>query len=212
MITWKKESHHKWKYQTLLYGKPSLQQIPVLWLVLSRSGFCSTDRFHGKVQSVYFCFGAKSANSKFATKTAKKKVWILSFFTLKLPEEAKKIEIFPKFQRWMEKTNIFKCRPPEVHFTIRNWVAFNKQLSNLACLSRTREYRPSVLFIRISLRSVHTVKTSGQHSPVQPSRSVSKRLLFYWHKNIVFSLPNNHILEGWNEDPPEVLQWCCQTI
>ena len=26
------------------------------------------------VQSVYFCFGAKPANSKFATKTAKKKV------------------------------------------------------------------------------------------------------------------------------------------
>ena len=51
------------------------------------------------VQSVYFCFGAKPANSKFATKTAKKKMWIMSFFTLKLSEEAKKIEIFPKFQR-----------------------------------------------------------------------------------------------------------------
>ena len=25
----------------------------------------------------------------------------MSFFTLKLPEEAKKTEIFPKFQRWM---------------------------------------------------------------------------------------------------------------
>ena len=59
------------------------------------------------VQSVYFCFGAKPANSKFATKTAKKKVWKLSFFTLKLPAEARKIEISPKFQRWMKKTNIF---------------------------------------------------------------------------------------------------------
>ena len=49
------------------------------------------------VQPVYFCFGVKPANSKFATKTAKKKLWILSFFTVKLPEEAKKIEIFPKF-------------------------------------------------------------------------------------------------------------------
>ena len=27
----------------------------------------------------------------------------MSFFTVKLPEEAKKIEIFPKFQRWMKK-------------------------------------------------------------------------------------------------------------
>ena len=59
------------------------------------------------VQSVYFCFEANPANSKFETKTKRKKVWILSFFTLKLLEEAKKIEIFPKFQRWMEKTNIF---------------------------------------------------------------------------------------------------------
>mgnify|MGYP007094271301 CR=1 FL=1 len=59
------------------------------------------------VESVYFCFGARPANSKFATKTAKKKVWKLSFFTLKLPAEAKKIEIFPKFPRWMRRTNIF---------------------------------------------------------------------------------------------------------
>ena len=51
------------------------------------------------VQSEYFCFGAKPANSKFATKIAKKRLWIMSFFTLKLSEEAKKIEIFPKFQR-----------------------------------------------------------------------------------------------------------------
>ena len=46
------------------------------------------------VQPVNFCFGAKLANSKFATKTVKKKkkLWILSFFTMKLPEEANKIE------------------------------------------------------------------------------------------------------------------------
>ena len=59
------------------------------------------------VQSVYFCFGAKPANSTFASKTAKNKVWKLSFFTLKLTAEAKKIEFFPKFQRWMKKRNIF---------------------------------------------------------------------------------------------------------
>ena len=50
------------------------------------------------VQSVYFCFGPKPANSKFATKQ-RKKVLIMSFFTLKLSEENKKIENFPKFQR-----------------------------------------------------------------------------------------------------------------
>ena len=58
------------------------------------------------VQPVYFCFRAKPAISKFATKTAKK---ILSFFTVKLPEEAKKIEIFPKFHRWMKETNILQA-------------------------------------------------------------------------------------------------------
>ena len=45
------------------------------------------------VKSVNFCFGAKPPNSKFATKTTKKKVWKLSFFTLKLLADAKKIEI-----------------------------------------------------------------------------------------------------------------------
>ena len=28
---------------------------------------------------------------------------------VKLPEDAKKIEIFPKFQRWMKKTNILQA-------------------------------------------------------------------------------------------------------
>ena len=44
------------------------------------------------VQPVCFCFGAKPENSKYATKTAKKKLYVLSFFTVKLPEQAKKIE------------------------------------------------------------------------------------------------------------------------
>ena len=47
------------------------------------------------VQPVYFCFGAKPANSKFPTKSAKKKTVNM----VKLPEKAKKIEIFPKSQR-----------------------------------------------------------------------------------------------------------------
>ena len=47
-------------------------------------------------------------------------------------------------------------------------MSYNKLLTNLACSSRTREYWPSVVFVR----------TSGQYSPVRPSRSVSKRLIF----------------------------------
>ena len=86
---------------------------------------------------------------------------------------------FPKFQRWMKKTNIFKCKLPAVHFTIRDRVPYNKLLTNLAFSSRTGEYWTSVVFVRTSLRSVRTVTTSGQYSPVRPSRSVSKRLLLY---------------------------------
>ena len=47
------------------------------------------------VQDVYFCFGATPANSKFATKTAKKKkTWTLSFFIAKLPEKAKRLKFY----------------------------------------------------------------------------------------------------------------------
>ena len=83
----------------LLYGKPSLRQIPVLWLALSRSGFCSTDRFHGNGPIRVFLFWSETGKFKICNQNSEKKVWIMSFFTLKLSEEAKKVEIFPKFQR-----------------------------------------------------------------------------------------------------------------
>ena len=51
------------------------------------------------VQSVYFCFGAKPANLKICNQNSEEKVWIMSFFTLKLSEENKKIKNFPKFRR-----------------------------------------------------------------------------------------------------------------
>ena len=54
----------------------------------------------------------------------------------------------------------------------------NYLLTSLAW-GRTGEYWPSVVFVRTSLRSVRTATTSGQYSPVRPSRSVSKRLLSY---------------------------------
>ena len=71
----------------------------------------------------------------------------------------------------------FKCKPPEVHFTIRNRVPYNKLLTKRACSGLTGEYWPSVVFVRTSLRSIRTVTTSGQYSPVRPSRSLSKRLV-----------------------------------
>ena len=66
-----------------------------------------------------------------------------------------------------------------LHFTIRNTVPYNKPLTNRACSGRTGEYWHSVVAVRTSLRSVRTTTTSGQYSPVRPSRSVSKRLIFY---------------------------------
>ena len=55
-----------------------------------------------------FLFWGKAGNSKFATKTAKK-VWRMSFFKAKLPEKAKRIEILPRFQRLVKKTNILRA-------------------------------------------------------------------------------------------------------
>ena len=71
-------------------------------------------------------------------------------------------------------------------------VPYNKLLTNLACLSCTGEYWPSVIFVRTSRCLVHTVTTSGQYSPVRPLRSVSKRLLFtstfnWWIKVLLWS-------------------------
>ena len=62
------------------------------WFFLGRDFVVQTIAME-TVEAMYFCFGAKLANSNFATKTAKKKMWILSFFP------AKKIEILPRFQR-----------------------------------------------------------------------------------------------------------------
>ena len=36
-------------------------------------------------------------------------MWILSFFTARLPQKAKKIEILPRFERWMKKMNILRA-------------------------------------------------------------------------------------------------------
>ena len=125
----------------------------MLSLVLSRSGFCSTDRFHGNGQMRVFLFGAKPAIQNLQPKKRKKR--ILSFFKVKLPEEAKKIEIFLKFQRRMKKTNILQAS----FIILKIWnvrllmeklkqaspkarMPYNKQLTNRACSGRTGEYWP----------------------------------------------------------------------
>ena len=68
-------------------------------------------------------------------------------------------------------------------------VPYNKLLTNLACSSRTGEYWPSVVFVL----AWGTVATSGQYSPVRPSRSVSKRLII-WENLYPIDL---YVLQAW---------------
>ena len=44
------------------------------------------------VQPVYFCFWSEAGKFKICNQNSEKRLWILSFFTVKLPEEAEKIE------------------------------------------------------------------------------------------------------------------------
>ena len=59
----------------------------------------------------------------------------------------------------------------------KEMMPYNKLLTNLASSNRTGEYWPSAVFVLTSLRSVRTVTTSGQYSPLRLSRSFSKTLL-----------------------------------
>ena len=54
---------------------------------------------------------------------------------------------------------------------------------------RTGEYWPEVVAVRTERSEVRTKTTEGQYSPVRPSRSVSKRLIFLTiiHNNHNFS-------------------------
>ena len=129
------------------------------------------------VQSVYFCFGAKPANSTFATKTAKRKCENCHSSHWNYQQKLKRLKFSRNFKDGWRRRTFFKCKRTEVRFTIRKTVPYNKLLTNRACSGRTGEYWPSVVFVRSSLRTVRTVTTSGQYSPVRPSRSVSKRLI-----------------------------------
>ena len=64
-------------YSLLLYGKASLRQIPVFRLVLSRSGFCRTDRVHGNGPTRVFLFWSEALKLKnLQPKERKKKLSI----------------------------------------------------------------------------------------------------------------------------------------
>ena len=63
----------------LLYGKTSLRQIRALWLVISRSGFCSTDHFNGNGPSRAFLSWSKAGKFKICNQNSEKNVNIVIF-------------------------------------------------------------------------------------------------------------------------------------
>ena len=79
-------------------------------------------------------------------------------------------------------------------------VPYTKLLTNLACSTRTGEYWPLVVPVQTLQCSVRTAMTSGQYSPVRPSRSVSKRLIvsLFTHVN-KWALP--FLMLGWKRLP-----------
>ena len=72
-------------------------KICALWLVLSR--------FLWKRSKPCILFWSKASKFKICNQDSEK-MWISPFFTAKLPEKAKKIEILPRFRRWVKKTII----------------------------------------------------------------------------------------------------------
>ena len=130
------------------------------------------------VQFVYFCFGAKPANSTFATKTAKKKCENCRSSHWNYQQKLKRLKFFRCLEMDEEDKHFLSARHRKcILLSGTECHNYNKLLTNWACSGRTGEYWSSVVFVQTSLRWVRTVTTSSQYSPVQPSRSVSKRLL-----------------------------------
>ena len=142
----------------LLYGKTRLRQIHAFWLVVSRSGFCSTDRFQRSKQAVHFCFWALSWQFQNFQPKRRNKMWILSFSIAKLPEKAKRIEILVRFQRWwMKKKNILRER------SVLSWTS-----GNFWCRKWKR----------------HRQKPGGQRRFYQPTEKCKhKREDCYWYEH-----------------------------
>ena len=158
---------------------------------------------HGNGPIRVFLFWSKAAHSKFATKTTKKKCENCHSSHWNCQQKLKRLNFFRNFKDGWRRRTFFKCKPREVHFTIRNRVPYNKLITNRASSGRTGEHWPSVVFVRTSLRLVRTVTTSGQYSPVRPSRSVSKRLIFRFHcfvtcNGLNTNIPSKSLMAGFS--------------
>ena len=83
-------------YSDLLYGKPS--QIPALWLVLSRSGFCSTDRFHENGPTHVFFFRSEAGKFKICNQNSEKILNIVILYNETTRRSQKDWKIFRHFK------------------------------------------------------------------------------------------------------------------
>ena len=136
-----KEASH-FNFATHLHGRPTCissnaesvwYEFLWLWLVLSRSGFCSTDHFHGNGPTRVFLFWSEAGKFNICNKTAKKNCEYCHSSLWNYQKKLKRLKFFRNFKDgWRRRT-----------FTIRNRVPYNKQLTNRACSGRTGEFWPS---------------------------------------------------------------------
>ena len=128
-------------------------------------GSFSVRIFDGNGPIRVFLFWSEAGKFKIWNQNSEKKVWILSFFTLKLLEDANKIEFFRNFNHgWRRQTFL--------------------NASHRKCILLSERECHIIINLLTLLRLVRTATTSGQYSPVQPSRLVSNRLISYLKKDI----------------------------
>ena len=128
--------------------------MPALWLLLSRSGFCSTDHFRGNGPSCVFLFWSKAGKFIICNQNSEKKK-NCEYCHSSQWNYQKKLKRLKDKKDWKAK-KLKRLIAPEVHFTIRNRVPYNKQLTNQACSGRTGEYWPEVVAVRTKRSEVRT--------------------------------------------------------
>ena len=121
---------------------------------------------------LYFCY-----IFKICSQNSEKKCEYCHSSRWNYQKKLKRLKFFQNFKDGWRKWTFLNASHRQ-SILLSETVPYNKLLTNLAFSSRTGEYWPLVVFVWTSLRSVRTVTTSGQYSPVRSSCLVFKRLLF----------------------------------
>ena len=102
---------------------------------------------------------------------------------MKLPEEAKTIEIFPRFQRWMKKTNFLQASYPEDLETLTFDVETQTGITECHIINNLLTELARAVLRNIDPRLWQYGPRFAQSVPPRPSRSVSKRLALSFVKD-----------------------------